>query len=255
MPQHPNAMLTPMGRETLVSRIESSLGVAEAARQMGVSARRRASDCAAAGPESSCPTATAVRAGSRGRRRARSRSGSRPPGGSSWSLRSGSPPRRACPPGPAPGSRRGAGCPGSPTSTGSPARFGAAARSPPCATSSRGPGLVHVDVKKVARIPDGGGWRARGESVLARPDSGAGYACLHVAVDDRSRVAYTELLSDEKKDTCATFMGRALRFYAGLSLPVERVMATRPGISQRRAQRAAGGRGARHVYTRPYSPW
>lgn len=76
MEQHPNARLTPRGRETLVSRIESGLGVAETARQMASAARRRASGCAAAGPESPCPTAVAARAGSRGPRRARSRTGS-----------------------------------------------------------------------------------------------------------------------------------------------------------------------------------
>lgn len=54
--------------------------------------------------------------------------------------------------------------------------------------------LVHVDVKKVARMPDGGGWRALGRGCGS--PSGAGFSCLHVAVDDHSRVAYAELLPD-----------------------------------------------------------
>ena len=110
--------------------------------------------------------------------------------------------------------------------------------------------------KKVARIPDGGGWRARGESVLAHPDSGGGYACLHVAVDDFSRVAYAELLPDERKGTCAAFMRRALRFYAGLGLTVERVMTDNgPGYRSGEFNELLAAAGARHVYTRPYSPW
>lgn len=113
--------------------------------------------------------------------------------------------------------------------------------------------LVHVDVKKVARIPDGGGRRARGESVLARPDSGAGHACLHVAVDDRSRVAYAELLPDERKGTCAAFMGRAPSFYAGLGLTVERVLTDNgPGYRSGEFNALSEAAGVRHVCTRPY---
>lgn len=97
--------------------------------------------------------------------------------------------------------------------------------------------------------------RGRG-SILAHPDSDASYACLRVAVDDRSRVTYADLLPDEKKSTCAAFMGSALRFYAGLSLAVERVM-TDNGPVYRSVEFNAllEAAGARHVYTRPYSPW
>lgn len=97
--------------------------------------------------------------------------------------------------------------------------------------------------------------RGRG-SIIAHPDSGAGYARLRVAVDDRSRVTYAELPPDEKKNTCAAFIGRALRFYAGLFLAVERVMADN-GPAYRRVEFNAllEAAGARHVYTRPYNPW
>ncbi|WP_425458926.1 integrase core domain-containing protein [Enorma burkinafasonensis] len=116
--------------------------------------------------------------------------------------------------------------------------------------------LLHVDVKKVARVPAGGGWRARGESVLAHPDSGAGYACLHVAVDDFSRVAYAELLPDERKGTTCAFMSRCLAFFSGLGVEVERVMTDNGSCYRSRefnGMLASGG--IRHVYTRPYSPW
>lgn len=117
--------------------------------------------------------------------------------------------------------------------------------------------LVHVDVKKVARIPDGGGWRALGRrGDPSRGHSGAGSPCLHVAVDDFSRVAYAELLPDERKGTCAASMGRALRFSAGLGLTVERAMTDNgPGCRSGEFNALLAAAGARHVYTRPYSPW
>ena len=65
--------------------------------------------------------------------------------------------------------------------------------------------LLHVDVKKVARIPDGGGHRALGRGCGSA--RGAGAACLHVAVDDFSRVAYAELLPDERIRTTLDAMG------------------------------------------------
>lgn len=84
--------------------------------------------------------------------------------------------------------------------------------------------LVHVDVKKVPRIPDGGGHRALGRRCGSA--WGAGVACLHVAVDDLGRVAYAELLPDERKGTCAAFMGRCLRFFEGMGVRVERMSST-----------------------------
>ena len=114
--------------------------------------------------------------------------------------------------------------------------------------------LVHVDVKRVARIPDGGGWRARGRGCGSAP--GAGSSCLHVAVDDFSRVAYAELLPDERKGTCAAFMARCIAFFSGLGVAVERVMTDNgPGYRSRDFNALLGPRGVRHLYTRPFSPW
>ena len=75
-------------------------------------------------------------------------------------------------------------------------------------------------------------------------------------MDDFSRVAYAELLPDERKGTCAAFMRRALRFYAGLGLTVERVMTDNgPGYRSGEFNELLAAAGVRHVYTRPYSPW
>ena len=57
--------------------------------------------------------------------------------------------------------------------------------------------LVHVDVKKLGRIPDGGGWRVHGRSEQVR-GRGIGYDYIHVAIDDHSRLAYAEILDDEQ---------------------------------------------------------
>ena len=116
--------------------------------------------------------------------------------------------------------------------------------------------LLHVDVKKVARIPDGGGWRARGASELDHGHTSAGTACLHVAVDDRSRAAYAELLPDERKETCVAFMGRCLGFFEGMGVAVERVM-TDNGLAyhSRLFNEFLSSGGIGHRNTRPHGPW
>ncbi len=87
--------------------------------------------------------------------------------------------------------------------------------------------LVHMDVKKIGRIPDGGGWRAHGRqmgSTAAKKKARIGYDYVHSVVDDHSRYAYSEILPDEKADTCAGFFERALAHFATVGITVERVM-------------------------------
>jgi transposase InsO family protein len=84
--------------------------------------------------------------------------------------------------------------------------------------------LVHVDVKKLGRIPEGGGWRVHGrrEDVRGR---GLGWDYVHVAVDDHTRAAYAEVLPDEKAATCAQFLHRAARWlHDSHGVTVERVL-------------------------------
>ena len=72
--------------------------------------------------------------------------------------------------------------------------------------------LVHMDVKKLGCIPDGGGWRAHGRaagSTSRRRSTVVGYDYVHSLVDDHSRLAYSEILADEKGTTCAAFLARA----------------------------------------------
>lgn len=96
--------------------------------------------------------------------------------------------------------------------------------------------LVHVDIKKLGRIPDGGGWRGLGW-VQGRRNSGAyvskinnknyhhlGYGHIHAAVDDHTRLAYVEVLEDEKAVTAAGFTQRAIAWFASHGIIVQAVM-------------------------------
>lgn len=78
----------------------------------------------------------------------------------------------------------------------------------------REPGsLLHVDVKKLGKIPPGGGWRLHGRGTATPRGRGKGWDFVHVAIDDHSRVAYSEVLPDEKGATCAAFLHRAAQWF------------------------------------------
>src|SRR4051794_10125414 len=79
--------------------------------------------------------------------------------------------------------------------------------------------LVHVDIKKLGRIPKGGGWRLHGRgqgpgTTYAKRKTGIGYAYVHSAIDGYSRLAFSEVLDNEQGRTAAEFMTRALTFFA-----------------------------------------
>ncbi|WP_031031296.1 IS481 family transposase [Streptomyces sp. NRRL WC-3725] len=84
--------------------------------------------------------------------------------------------------------------------------------------------LIHIDVKKLGRIPDGGGHRTQGRAEGRRNRTGAGYAYLHTALDDHTRLAYTEDLPDETAATCAGFLRRATAWFATHGITIERVL-------------------------------
>jgi hypothetical protein len=73
---------------------------------------------------------------------------------------------------------------------------------------------VHVDVKKLGRIPDGGGWRVHGRAACPDRRRTTGFDYIHSAVDDHSRLPYSEVHPDEKAATCAGFLQRAAAFFA-----------------------------------------
>jgi transposase InsO family protein len=88
----------------------------------------------------------------------------------------------------------------------------------------REPGaMIHVDVKKLGRIPVGGGWRLHGRSEAVR-GRGNGYDYVHTAIDDHTRLAYSEIHADEKDATSAQFLHRALAWFAAHGIRVRRVL-------------------------------
>jgi transposase InsO family protein len=117
--------------------------------------------------------------------------------------------------------------------------------------------LVHLDVKKQGRIPDGGGHRIHGRQRArgGQRKQGLGYDFLHVAIDDCSRVAYLEVHPDEQAQTVAGFTGRALAFYAELGMTVERVLTDNGnGYRSRVFSQVLTAAGVVHKRTRPYRP-
>ena len=83
--------------------------------------------------------------------------------------------------------------------------------------------LVHVDIKKLGKIPDGGGWRVLGRS-QAGPKQKVGYEYVHSMVDDHTPMAYSEALDSQDGPTCAGFMLRAARWFATYRYRIDRVM-------------------------------
>jgi transposase InsO family protein len=120
---------------------------------------------------------------------------------------------------------------------------------------SRPDELVHVDVKKLGRIPKGGGWRVNGRA--AEKDcwrkTRVGYAFVHSAVDGYSLLAYSEALDNEQGSTAAAFWRRAQEFLADQGIVVDRVL-TGSGSCYRSHdfRRALGD--ADHTLTPPYRP-
>ncbi|WP_103509667.1 IS481 family transposase [Streptomyces sp. SM13] len=115
--------------------------------------------------------------------------------------------------------------------------------------------LVHVDIKKLGNIPDGGGHRTLGRQAGRKTRSGAGYSYLHNAVDDHSRLAYSEILADEKKETAAGFWRRAHAFFAQAGITVERVLTDNGSCYKSYLWRnSLAEQGISHHRTRPYRP-
>lgn len=138
----------------------------------------------------------------------------------------------------------------------------AAAVAPPQRIDARHPGyMVHLDVKKLGKIPDGGGWWAHGRgtspALAGKRGKGArvGYTYLHSAVDGHTRLAYTESLEDERAETTVGFWYRARAFFAAHGIEIDRVI-TDNGNNYRSNifNAAVTGLGHRHHRIPPYTP-
>lgn len=120
--------------------------------------------------------------------------------------------------------------------------------------------MVHIDVKKLGRIPDGGGWRADPKQSARNHAAGhtkVGFDYVHVAVDDYTRWAYAEVLPDEKGPTCAGFLTRAAAAMAANGAPVKRVMTDNAFAYRlsRDFQDTLAALGAKHILIKPRHPW
>jgi len=114
--------------------------------------------------------------------------------------------------------------------------------------------LVHIDVKKLARVPDGGGHKKLGRSVT-RNRPGRGYTHIHTAIDAYSRLAYSEFAGVENTVNCVAFLDRAIVWFAERGITIERIL-TDNGVGYRshRWRDRCNELGIRHTRTRAYSP-
>jgi transposase InsO family protein len=116
--------------------------------------------------------------------------------------------------------------------------------------------LLHIDVKKLGRIPEGGGHRVNGRGPRPNRIRGNGYDYLHVAVDDMSRVAFVSPFADERGTTCARFLLDAAAFFASHGVRIERVLTdnARNYTMSHAFASALSEVGAQHKVTRPFRP-
>ncbi len=114
--------------------------------------------------------------------------------------------------------------------------------------------MIHMDTKKLGRIK-GIGHRITGDRRGQSNKRGTGWEVLHVAIDDASRLAFTEVLASEKREDAIAFLGRALAFFKRHGVTVERVM-TDNGSAYRSHffRKILHERGLKHIRTRPYTP-
>jgi len=120
--------------------------------------------------------------------------------------------------------------------------------------------LVHMDVKKIGRIPDGGGWRAHGRQMgktYAHKKARVGYDYVHSVVDDNSRFAYSEILDNEQGPTTTAFLARALEHLAGRGVHVDAVMTDNAWNYTRSTDlnELLASWDIKHLLIRPHCPW
>jgi transposase InsO family protein len=118
--------------------------------------------------------------------------------------------------------------------------------------------LIHIDIKKLGRF-ERIGHRITGDRAHRSDRHGrsrrAGWDFVHVCIDDASRIAFSQILPDEKKESAVAFLEAAVAYYAGLGVTVTRVMTDNGSCYRSRAFKAAcKALGLRHIRTRPYTP-
>jgi transposase InsO family protein len=114
-----------------------------------------------------------------------------------------------------------------------------------------------MDVKKIGRIPDGGGWRAYGRGAGNRDRrNGTGFDYVHSVVDDHSRLAYSEILPDEKGTTCTAFLVRAIGYFAARGIArIERLMTDNAFAYRYSLHEVCAQHGIQQKFIKPHCPW
>ena len=121
------------------------------------------------------------------------------------------------------------------------------------ATDTRG-GLIHLDIKKLGRF-ERTGHRITGKRTGGGSSRGSGWEFVHVCIDDASRVAFSHILPDEKKESAVAFLKAAVAYYASLGVTVARVMTDNGSCYRSKAFRKARSElGLKHIFTKPYTP-
>jgi transposase InsO family protein len=115
--------------------------------------------------------------------------------------------------------------------------------------------LVHIDVKKLARVPDGGGHKKLGLSTATKRNRGGGYTHVHTAIDAYSRLAYSEFAGVENTVNCVAFLDRAIAWFAARGVEVERILTDNgTGYRSIRWRERCAELGIKHSRTKPYRP-
>ena len=114
--------------------------------------------------------------------------------------------------------------------------------------------MIHIDIKKLGRFSRVG-HRITGERSGQSRTRGVGWEFVHVCIDDNSRVAFVQILPDERKTSAVAFLEAAVDYYARLGITVERVMTDNGSCYRSKTFAKACKRlGLRHIRTRPYTP-
>ena len=115
-------------------------------------------------------------------------------------------------------------------------------------------GLIHIDIKKLGRF-ERIGHRITGKRTANASSRASGWEFVHVCIDDNSRVAFSQVLIDEKKESAVAFLIAAAAYYARLGVTVRRVMTDNGSCYRSRAfAKTCAGLGLKHIFTKPYTP-